>query len=202
MGLLSPFKRQERSHMALNLTTRADYKTYANIKSTNEDGIIDFLLPKVSQLVKTYCRRTFVDYMDEDKVEIFTGGYDTLILSETPVVSIASVQYSADYGQTYTALTEYTDWVLDSDKILSLATDGFKRAPKGYKVTYRAGYDDVPNDIELAVLDLISYYRRNDGAIHSAKAPGSNSVQIEYISTTSLPAHIRRVLDQYVADYT
>jgi len=27
-------------------------------------------------------------------------------------------------------------------------------------------------------------------------------VQIEYISTTSLPAHIRRVLDLYVADYT
>ena len=188
--------------MALNLTTRADYKTYAGIKSTNEDGIIDFLLPKVSQLVKTYCRRTFVDYMDTDKVEVFTGGYDTLILTETPVVSIASVQYSADYGQTYTALTEYTDWVLDNDKILSLATTGFKRAAKGYKVTYRAGYDDVPNDIELAVLDLISYYRRNDGAIHSAKSPGSNSVQIEYISTTSLPAHIRRVLDQYVADYT
>jgi len=27
-------------------------------------------------------------------------------------------------------------------------------------------------------------------------------VQIEYISTTSLPAHIRRVLDLHRADYT
>lgn len=199
---MSPFKRQERSHMALNLSTKADYKTYAGIKSANEDGIIDFLLPKVSQLVKTYCRRTFVDYMDTDKVEVFDGGYKTLILTETPIVSIASVQYSADYGQTYAALSQYTDWVLDDNKILSLNPNGFKRTTKGYKVTYRAGYDDVPNDVELAVLDLISYYRRNDGAIHSAKTPGSNNVQIEYISTTSLPAHIRRVLDQYVADYS
>ncbi len=202
MGLLSPFKRQERSHMALNLSTKSDYKKYAGIKSTNEDGIIDFLLPKVSQLVKTYCRRTFVDYMDTDKVEVFNGGYNTLILSETPIVSIASVEFSSDYGQTYTALTEFTDWVLDDDKILSLAETGFERATRGYRVTYRAGFEDVPNDVELAVLDLVSYYRRNDGAIHSSKNPGSNNVQIEYISTTSLPAHIRRVLDQYVADYT
>jgi len=27
-------------------------------------------------------------------------------------------------------------------------------------------------------------------------------VQIEYISTTNLPAHIKRVLDLHVADYT
>jgi hypothetical protein len=60
----------------------------------------------------------------------------------------------------------------------------------------------VPADLKLAVLDLVTYYRKNDGAIHSTKAPGTNSVQIEYVSTASLPAHIRRVLDMYVADYT
>ena len=54
----------------------------------------------------------------------------------------------------------------------------------------------------MAVLDLVTYYRRHDAAIHSSKNPGSNTVQIEYISTTSLPAHIRRVLDLYKADYT
>jgi hypothetical protein len=72
----------------------------------------------------------------------------------------------------------------------------------GYKVSYFAGYEVVPEDLRLAVLDLVTYYRKNDGAIHSTKAPGTNAVQIEYISTTSLPAHIKRVLDFYVADYT
>ena len=69
-------------------------------------------------------------------------------------------------------------------------------------MVYIAGYEDVPPDVALAVMDLVTYYRQNDGAIHSTKAPGTNNVQIEYISTTSLPAHIRRVLDLYVADYT
>ena len=189
--------------MALNLITRQEYKAYAGIKSTNEDAIIDALVPRVSELVKNYCRRTFVDYMDSDKVEIFNGGFDKIILSETPVVSIASVQTSTNYGQTYTNMTEYTDWVLDKDCIISLNTSGvFPSLIKGYKVTYRAGYDDVPPDLGLAVMDLVTYYRKNDSAIHSPKAPGSNAVQIEYITTNSLPAHIKRVLDQYVADYS
>jgi hypothetical protein len=189
--------------MALNLITRQEYKTYAGIKSTNEDAIVDALIPRVSQLVKNYCRRTFVDYMDSDKVEVFSGGFDKIILSETPVVTIATVQTSTDYGQTYTNLTEYTDWVLDENCIVSLDRLGiFPKLIKGYKVTYRAGYDDVPPDLALAVMDLVTYYRKNDAAIHSPKAPGSNAVQIEYITTTSLPAHIKRVLDQYVSDYS
>lgn len=189
--------------MALNLTTKADYKTYVGIKSTNEDAIIDFIIPKVSELVKTYCRRSFVDYWDVPKTEFFKGGVSKFILDETPIVNISSVQQSLDYGQTWTNLVQYTDWVLDDYSILSLNTTGyFPELINGYKVVYTGGYNDVPNDLEIAVLDLITYYRKNDGAIHSAKAAGSNSVQIEYITTTSLPAHIRRVLDQYVADYT
>lgn len=69
-------------------------------------------------------------------------------------------------------------------------------------MSYTCGYETLPEDLKLAAFDLVTYYRKNDGAIHSPKAPGSNSVQIEYISTASLPAHIRRILDLYVADYT
>lgn len=189
--------------MALNLITRQEYKLHAGIKSTNEDSLIDSLIPRVSELVKRYCRRSFVDYMDSDKVEVFNGGFDRLILAETPVVSIASVKTSADYGQTYTDLVEYTDWVLDKDQIISLNSNGkFPSLIKGYKVTYRAGYEDVPTDLALAVMDLVTYYRRSDMSIHSAKAPGTNAIQIEYISTTTLPAHIRRILDQHAADFT
>ncbi len=189
--------------MGLNLTTKTDYKTYAGIKSTNEDNLIDFILPKVSELVKTYCNRSFVDYWDTPKTEIFNGGVKNFILAETPVVTISSVESSTDYGQTWTALTEYTDWVQENDTILSLHPTGyFPKLVKGYRVQYTAGYEDVPSDLEIAVLDLITYYRKNDSAIHSSKSPGSNTVQIEYISTTSLPAHIRRVLDLHRADYT
>jgi hypothetical protein len=189
--------------MGLNLTTKADYKTYAGIKSTNEDALIDFIIPKVSELVKNYCNRTFVDYWVTPKTEIFNGGVKKFILAETPVATITSVQGSTDYGQTWTSLAQYKEWVQEDDTVLSLDTSGyFPKLIRGYKVVYTAGYEDVPGDLEAGILDLVTYYRRHESAIHSAKSPGSNTTQIEYITTTSLPAHIRRVLDLYRADYT
>lgn len=189
--------------MGLNLITKAEYKSYVGINSPNEDALIDSLIPKVSQLIKNYCRRTFVDYIDDPKVDQFNGG-EVLYLKEYPVVSVSSVEYSVDYGKTYVALAEYDDWVLNraEDAIIPTSASIFQILVNGYKVTYTAGYESVPEDLKLAVFDLITYYRKNDSAIHSPKAPGTNSVQIEYITTTSLPAHIRRVLDLYVADYT
>jgi hypothetical protein len=188
--------------MALNLTTKADYKSYVGIKSTNDDAIIELLIPKVSQLVKTYCRRTFVDYWDTPKVEVFDGGLNSVLLKEPPVVQVQSVQVSKDYGQTYTDLVQYTDWVVQGDEVRSLSPGGFEKLINGYKVTYTAGFEDVPGDIEVAVMDIISYYLKNDAAVHTSKNSNPNSMQVQYITGSHFPAHIKRVLDLHVADYS
>ena len=189
--------------MALNLTTKADYKAYAGIKSTNYDVEIDSLIPKVSALVKSYCRKSFVDYWDTPITEVSDGGQKFILLKETPVVQVQSVTVSSDFGVTTTALVRNTDYVLRSDVLISTAPQGFKYLLNGYSVTYLAGYEDVPNDVELAVMDLITYYRKNDGAVHNNRTPGGGgSVQLEYIMNTNLPAHIKRILDLHVADYT
>lgn len=189
--------------MGNNLVTKAEYKTYAGISSPNQDAEIDGLIPKVSQLVKTYCRTSFVDNVDDAKVEVFKGGEFSLYLKEFPVLSIASVEYSSDYGQNYTELTEFIDWVFDLNNTAVISPIvPFPLAINGYRISYTCGYEVLPEDLKLAVMDLVTYYRKNDGAVHSSKAPGTNTVQIEYISTTTLPAHIRRILDQYVVDFT
>lgn len=190
--------------MGKNLVTKAEYKTYAGINSPNQDTEIDLLIPKVSELVKTYCRRSFIDYTDEMYTQKTSGGFSKIILKEGPVVQILSVERSTDFGKTFTELTEYVDWVFDGEDntVTSVDSKGFEKLVNGYQVSYYAGYEVAPEDLKLAVLDLITYYRKNDGSIHSNKAPGTNSVQIEYVSTTNLPAHIKRVLDFYVSDYT
>lgn len=189
--------------MAQNLVTLQEYKTYVGINTPTEDALINSLINKTSDFVKTYCKRGFIDYVGEAKVETFQGGGSTYLLQEFPVKSVLSLEYSQDYGNSYVELVEYLDWVLDSTGavVLISGTKTFDSKPNSYKVTYFAGYDTVPGDLKLAVMDLITYYRRNDSAIHSTKAAGSNNVQIEYISTTSLPAHIKRVLDLYMNSY-
>jgi hypothetical protein len=191
--------------MGKNLITKAEYKTYAGISSTNQDSEIDLLIPKISELIKTYCRRTFIDYYDEPLVEKTSGGFEKLLLKEAPIVQVLSVEKSTDYGKTYVTLTEFSDWVLDTEdnSVVSLSVQGFEKLINGYQVSYFAGYETVPEDLKLAALDLVTYYRKNDGSVHNNKSPGAGgSVQLEYIMNTNFPAHIKRVLDQYVADYT
>lgn len=189
--------------MGLPLITKAEYKAYAAITSPNQDASIDSLIPKVSALVKSLCRRSFIDYVDESKVEVFNGGFSFNILHEFPVIAVGSVEQSLDYGLTYTPLVEYEDYVLNKidDTLVPIGLDEFPSLINGYRVTYTAGYETLPEDLKLAVMDLVTYYLRHDMAVQSNKSPGTNSVQIEYVTTTNLPAHIKRVLDQYTANY-
>lgn len=190
--------------MGKNLVTKTEYKTYAGISSTTQDAEIDLLIPKVSELIKSYCRRSFIDGLDDMLVDRTSGGFNQIILREAPVSQIISVERSLDYGNTYTELVEFTDWVLDMETsmITSLSNLGFEKLINGYKVNYYAGYETVPEDLKLAVMDLVTYYRKNDGSVHNNRTPGGGgSVQLEYIMNTNFPAHIKRVLDLYVADY-
>ena len=187
--------------MGQNLVTKAEYKAYAGISSTNQDAEIDSLIPKVSELVKTYCRRTFVDFIEDAKTEVTRGGFNTILLAESPVTQIISVSTSDDYGQTYTKLTKFADWVQDGDSVVSLNPEGFKEKIAGYKVSYFAGYESLPEDLKLAVLDIIQYYLKNSSAVHTTKSVSPNTMQVEYLSGSQFPAHIRRVLDMYKANY-
>jgi len=187
--------------MGANLITIQEYKLHNSINSTNQDAQLKALIPQVSDLVKSYCRRTFIDHFDEIKTEVFDGGYNTFLLKETPIVQIISVSESDNYGQTYTKLTKFQDWVNQDDKIIGLTAGAFKHKINGYKVDYFAGYEAVPQDLRLAVLDLVQYYMRNDSAVHNTKSITPNTMQVEYITSANFPVHIKRILDQYMADY-
>ena len=189
--------------MAKNLITLAEYKAYEGISSPTQDGEIATIIPKVSELVKNICRRTFVDWIDDAKTEVFSGG-EVLVLSETPIINIQDLEQSLDYGKTYTSLTEYVDWVLDTENeyIVNIGPlKTFERGINRYRVSYTAGYEVIPEDIKLAALDLVTYYMKHEGAVHSQIAVTSGNAQVQYITSSNLPTHIKRVLDLYVSNY-
>ena len=210
--------------MGLPLVTKAEYKAYKGYSSTTSDGIIDSLIPKVSDLVKAICRRSFIDHVSTPKVEYSEGGSTTIELEETPVIAVSSVWYSSDYGQTYSQLNEFIDYafskrnsnlvplfskapIVESNSLYGYIPYGssndrvFPEAINGYRITYTAGYQVLPEDLKLAIFDLIAFYIKNDSAIHSSKAISPNTMQIEYVSSTNFPAHIKRILDLYTTSY-
>jgi hypothetical protein len=188
-----------------NLITLAEYKVHAGISSNTQDAQLNVLLPKVSQFIKTYCNRTFIDFYDEPTTVTSDGDASYIYLKESPTVSLISVEYSSDFGKTYTPLVEFTDYVLNTtyDRVECINTGTkyrFLPAVNGYKITYTGGYEKTPDELKLAAFDLITYYIKMDMSIKSTRSAGSNTTAVEYITTAGLPSHIKRILDLYRLD--
>jgi len=191
-----------------DLVTLAQYKEAEGISSSKDDLRFNSIVPSVSELVKTYCGNSFVDFYSSNKTETFTIDWDTYVvqLTESPVNSIVSVQERETYGGSYATLTTSdSEYYLESstDSILRTNDSGrYQNWPKGVgsvKVVYTGGYSEVPADLKLAVFDLITYYYKDEHKQRQSIAgatlqnQGSSSQRMN----VGFPDHIKRVLDLY-----
>ena len=190
--------------MGLEIVSLDEFKAYKKITKDEDDPKLSIMIRAASQLAKTYCRRTFVDYVETDKVEYFDGDeYATLFVDEFPIISITSVEVAQD-GSTYTALVADTDYFIDNDidairTVDNLPfTQGALPSFKSVKVTYKGGYAEVPEDLKIAVMDLVEYYRQEEYTPRKAYENASiENLGFREGGKASLPAHIKRVFEMY-----
>ena len=191
-----------------NLCTTSDYKTYKKIEHFKDDSQIDVLVASISELVKTYCGSTLIDYYGTDRTEIFDifdTGTAEVFLTESPLVSVSSVQERDSIADSYTTLTANTDYYVDTehDRIYRIDGDTSSKAwPRGFasvKIVYRAGYSTTPQDLRLAIYDLITYYLKEEykGRKSLAGATLQNETSTSIREDIGFPDHIKRVLDMY-----
>ena len=207
MGGLRP-SRVLTNFLMADLVTLSDYKDAEGIGSPKDDLRISRIIPSVSELVKTYCANTFVDFVSSDKTEEFDIYWDTFAvqLTESPVISITSVQERSGYDQSYTTLpTGAYEFYLDkrTDSVIRTNESGarlnWKQGVGAVKVVYRAGYSSTPEDLKLAVFDLVTYYLKDEHK--ERRTLGGASIQNQSSTTqrdnVAFPDHIKRVLDLY-----
>jgi len=190
-----------------NLISTSIYKTMTGITSTNQDTRIAALCESVSQLVKTYCNNSFKDFISDAKTEVFNIDYGEhfVQLTETPLIAINSVSERENPTDTYTNLTNNADYYADpvTDTIFRVDGSGnkkkFKSGKGAVKVVYTAGYSTLPQDLELAVMDLITYYLKDERKQRQTIAGASlnNQVSTSQRDNVGFPDHIKRVLDLY-----
>ena len=190
-----------------DLITLQDYKTAEGISAPKDDARLNVLIPSVSELVKTYCGNSFVDFFSSNKTEEFNIDWGTYVvqLTESPVNAIVSVQERQSYNSSYTTLTTGAyEYALDSntDSVLRTTSAGYKNWATGVgavKVIYTAGYSAVPADLKLAVLDLVTYYLKDEHKQRQSIAGASlqNQGSTSQNNNVSFPDHIKRVLDLY-----
>jgi len=143
----------------VDLTT---VKTHLNITTTTNDteltSMIDRATPIIEKIVGPVIQRIITDEQHEP-----TGA--TLALIERPVVSITTcTEFVGKVAYTITIITDPTTSgtytaTLDSDKgVLTRWATSSPREWAGFVwVTYVAGRDSVPSNVEYATLELIRH---------------------------------------------
>ena len=130
-----------------DLVTLTDYKDAEGISNPKEDLRISRIIPSVSQLVKTYCGNSIVDFYSSNKVEDFDIYWETFAvqLTESPIVDVVSVQERGSYDEAYTTLTTTAhEYYLDTrtDSIIRTNSSGgrinWKHGVGSVRVTYKA----------------------------------------------------------------
>ena len=191
-----------------NLVTLTEYKEAEGIANPKEDLRLQTLIPSISQLVKTYCGNSIIDFYSSNKVEDFDIYWETFAvqLTESPIVDVVSVQERGSYDEAYTTLTTGAhEYYLDTrtDSIIRTNNSGgrlnWKHGVGAVRVTYKAGYASTPEDLKLAVFDLITYYLRDKHKERRTLGGASiqNQPSTSQRNNVAFPDHIKRVLDLY-----
>lgn len=177
------------------LITIDDYKEYAGITSIDFDDKLQSIVNRISELVKTYCNRRFIDNYNKATQQFIPiveySNFDGYFYpQEFPLQALIKVEYSTDMGETYTQLLDCAlDHSKDAIYIPELGREGINM----FKITYIGGYQKTPDDLKLACLDLVDYYYKNESV--PRRTTMNNTV--EYITSADMPSHIKRVLDLY-----
>lgn len=202
-----------------------DLKTYCNIPSgdTSEDAKLQILVDLTNVSIDQYVGRTLAE--TQYTREIYDGtGTEALCLRNYPISEVTEVliagvpiyslnPYSnptVDQGETPAPAqySSYGSWYIQN------AEDGILFHsicwPSGraiVKVSYKAGYADIPPDIFAGALEMASFYRDNTetpGIL--SESLGSNSVT--FIGTSAMEGGLtipsilfRMVLDKYRGNY-
>ena len=205
---------QDFFNIMADLVTLQEYKDFAGLQGVQNDARLNTIIDNVSQLVKTYCGTTIIDFASTDKTEFFNiadDHVDRIILAESPLISVSQVQERESQADAYvTLITENSDSSDKYEYMIDTVTDSivrtnsttdipFPRGRKAVKVVYRAGYSSTPEDLKLACFDLVKYYLKDErkDRMTIAGATVENAVSTSIRNNAGFPDHIKRVLDMY-----
>lgn len=174
-----------------DLTSTAAVKAWLNVSGNSDDALLDLLVSRGSQFVRSYCTR---DFLSQAYADTFDGKDTTRIaFPNYPVTAVASVTIN---GMVVPARSSpLALGYVFSSTMLSLTGFAFTRGFGNIVVAYTAGFAAVPADLEQACIELIAFkYRERDRIGHQSKTLGGETVAF-YIG--DVPKPVRTILDTY-----
>lgn len=185
--------------MVNDLTTTALVKAYMKKTDVGDDALLAVLVSQASKMIETYTGRDFtaVTYTDE----LYNGnGGPKLYLKNYPIFSTPAIiiinydPFTATDLYTYTVNLEY---LVYGDEGYVHMWGGWVKGHQNYKITFKAGYTTVPEDIVLAANMLTAFIFDN------IRKQGIKSQRIGTFAESlrdikgAIPEEIRLMLDTW-----
>jgi len=173
---------------------------------TEHDAFLARAITQVSAAITNYCNRVFAAETVRDVVYSRLGETQ-LQLSRFPVINVTAVMVADGTGG-QVALAENTDYLVDAPRGWLLRLGGGGVPTSWYNtpttVTYQAGFQDIPGDLQQAALRLIAarfHNRGRDPTLRSQSQPGLGD-QTYWIGSVPgshgpFPDEVLVILDSY-----
>lgn len=190
------------SEPAAELLTTAVAKTWLRVDHSSDDTLIDALVKAARKKAEQYTNRAFItqtwdywldripnrrgepwwDGMKQMAITELHGESDSITLPTAPIQSVSSVKYYADDDteSTFSSSNYLADIYSAPARVCLNSGATWPTGLRDYnaiKVTFVAGYGDastdVPEDIILAVREIVAFYYENRGDDKSGLIPTS-----------------------------
>jgi hypothetical protein len=145
--------------------TKAQVKERLKIHTSNTDydTEIDNLIPMVRKWVENICHISIVN----TRIELWAEFEEKWELPYGPVTGVeyvGTVETSIGSGIPSSEVLE-EGWKVSGVRFLEFYT----LSPYVHKIIYTAGYQTVPYDLKLGLLDAVAYFYRNRGDVPTAE---------------------------------
>lgn len=170
-----------------NLTTLENVKLILRIEQNGDDSKLLSLIHSESTFIERYCRRIFTQ---TNYIERFNGNNSKFyFLNNSPIQSISEVLVSGVSKE-----------VIAINKNQVLINGNFERGILNCSVSYIAGYDTIPSDIEQACIELVGMKYKQLENINISSISNGQMGTTKYI-VGEMPDFVKVVLDQYKRVY-
>ncbi|QDV49538.1 phage head-tail connector protein [Gimesia fumaroli] len=198
------------------LTTLPKVKVHLGISNSAQDDLLNQLITEVESVIQHFTSRKSFD--SASRTEYLDGnGKDELFLAHRPLTSVTGVWVDPDgyFGKgtdafpSDSAWTEGGEFVPQSEEAneqnASMLISLNRIWPEGrgnIKVTYTAGYETIPADLELAANTLVALLRkgRKEGGMLASERLDQYSYQLLSHQNSNLypeAGTVRSILARY-----
>lgn len=166
-------------------------KLFLRIASEEQqhDELLKLLIAQCSRFIEEHCRRRF---KKAQYTEVYDGdGTPTLFLDNYPVISVSGLSIDS-------VAYDSSDYVVYSEGRIRLV-DGsvFTRGDQNVQVTYEAGYESVPEDVEMCCVELVAAkFKQIDSDRIGISSQSFGDQSVSFLES-ELTDKIKNVLNRY-----